>query len=134
MSGRLLKKWQLVRAACGDKRLTAAADLRVLVAILDRMNRRMEAWPGYGKIARDCGIDRSTARRAVDRLIECGYIEKVRGEARLTNFYRLGANPPIGESTYRGESEQGGVGESAQGGVGESAYQTRKENPDKRNR
>jgi len=99
--GRLLVKWKTVRAAAADGHLSAAADLRVLVAILDRMDDCFEAFPGYGTIAKDVGIDRRTATRSVNRLVEGGYIRKSRSDRRNSNTYRLigpEVNPPTGES------------------------------------
>jgi len=97
----LLAKWKTVRAAAADRHLSAAADLRVLVAILDRMDDCFEAFPGYGTIAKDVDIDRRTATRSVTRLVERGYIKKSRSDLRNSNTYRLigpEVNPPIGES------------------------------------
>lgn len=100
----LLIKWRLVLAAVRDQRLSGAA-LRALPAVLDRMNDQLECWPGYGRIAEDTGIDRRTATRAIDRLVELGYLEKQSRGNRVSNLYRIGklsAPPPIGSQTDRG--------------------------------
>jgi len=122
--GKLLAKWRAIRAAASDKRLSAAADLRVLVAILDRMNNRLEAWPGYGTIGRDVGVDRRTASRSVDRLIETGYLVKDRASKHSSNTYRLihlSVDSPTGSGTYGVGVDSPGVSvDSPSGGVGES--------------
>ena len=123
--GKLLRKWQAIRAAASDKRLSAAADLRVLVAIVDRMNDKLEAWPGYGTIGRDVGIDRRTASRSVDRLVETGYLVKTRASSRNSNTYRLirlSVDSPTGKITPGVSVDSPGVSvDSPTGGVGEFA-------------
>lgn len=39
-------------------------------------NDARQAWPSYNKIAKDCGISRDTAKRAVSELEEKGWVEK----------------------------------------------------------
>lgn len=75
--------------AKSDPKLTGA-DLRVLPAVLDRMNARMECWPGYGRIANDTGLTRRTAARSIERLISLGYLEKESRGTCVSNLYRLG--------------------------------------------
>jgi len=97
----LLIKWRISMAAIKDQRLTGA-DLRVLPAVLDRMNDQLECWPGYGRIAADTGVDRRTANRAIDRLVEFGYLDKETRGNRVSNLYRIGnlsARLTIGRDT-----------------------------------
>ena len=88
----LLQKWLLMMRAVADQRLTGA-DLRVLPAVLDRMNKSMEAWPGYGRIASDTGISRRTATRSIERLHTLGYLVKEPRGVRVSNLYRIGKLP-----------------------------------------
>lgn len=87
----LLIKWQLLRQAAEDDRLTAPADFRVLIAILDRMNSELVAWPGFGKVATDVGIARSTVIESIKRLVNFGYLIKDRDHDHNSNRYRLGS-------------------------------------------
>jgi len=86
---RLLRKWLIVMAAIRDQRLHGS-ELRVLTAVLDRMNSQWRCWPGYGRIASDTGLARRTATRAIDRLVNLGYLEKRPRGTCQSNIYLLG--------------------------------------------
>lgn len=84
----LLKKWRTLLHAAADQRL-CGADLRVLVAVLDRMNNQMECWPGYGRISADTRVSRRTATRSIERLVGLGYLTKTSRGTCKSNLYRL---------------------------------------------
>lgn len=60
-------------------------------------NSDRQAFPSYNRIAKDCGISRDTAKRAVSELEEKGWIEKshqVKDDGEhLSNIYSL-CDPP----------------------------------------
>lgn len=87
----LLAKWRLLRRAAEDERLTAPADFRVLVAVLDRMNDQLIAWPGFGRISTDVHIARSTVIESIKRLVKFEYLAKDRDHKHNSNRYRLGS-------------------------------------------
>jgi DNA-binding MarR family transcriptional regulator len=61
----------------------------VLWCLAHRMNEKSECcWPGYGTIAKDACIGRSTAIRTVARLIELGWVEKI-DSLKSSNSYRV---------------------------------------------
>ena len=104
----------------------------VLWAIADRINGDNGAWSiGYGLIAKDCGIDRRTAMRAVLRLETMGELTATRTKASGSENYRnlyqvtVGGSgtqtlPSVTESPPRGRETLGVVSESHQGSVTES--------------
>ena len=115
----LLVKWRMVMQAARDPSLSASC-LRVLPAVLDRMNMQFECWPGYGRIAQDAGVDRRTATRAVQRLVDLGYLDRQMRGKGISNKYRLGkvvAALPIPDSETSGSSDMGTVGSSDMGVV-----------------
>lgn len=115
----LLIKWRLLLHAAQDPRLSAAC-LRALPAVLDRMNDRFECWPGYGRIATDARIDRRTATRAIDRLVELGYLTRNRRGHGVSNMYRIGkvsAVVPIVGNDTSGDNDTSGIGSTAMGVV-----------------
>ena len=68
--------------------LPAGAKL-AFAAIMDRMGRNKECWPGVRRLAQDIGCDKSTAQRAVDKLEEAGLVEVERRDWPKTNRYRV---------------------------------------------
>lgn len=54
--------------------LTLAAKV-VYAVLLDRVGDNGECWPGQRRVARDCGIDLTTANRAIAELKRAGLIE-----------------------------------------------------------
>ncbi|MEG1165481.1 MAG: helix-turn-helix domain-containing protein [Oscillospiraceae bacterium] len=48
----------------------------VYMYLRDRANKEGTCWPGINRIASDLEISRSTVKRALDDLIQNGYIEK----------------------------------------------------------
>jgi DNA-binding MarR family transcriptional regulator len=72
-----------------DIRDLTATQKIVLWCLAHRMNDKSECcWPGYGTIAKDACIDRSTAIRIVARLIELGLVEKIDSQ-KASNSYRV---------------------------------------------
>lgn len=67
---------------------TSKADIRVLAAIAASMSST-RAVISYTEIARDAGIDRTTAVRSVRRLLACGYLDRESGDCESPNTYRL---------------------------------------------
>ena len=84
----LVARWRLLRAASVDSRLSRT-DVAALGAILDRCNDDGVAWPGFGTIVKDARIGRTSAVRAVNRLVEFGYLERKSGDRRKLNRYRM---------------------------------------------
>ncbi|MCL6479930.1 MAG: helix-turn-helix domain-containing protein [Peptococcaceae bacterium] len=68
-------------------------------------NQDRQAWPSYNRIAKDCGISRDTAKRAVAELEEKGWIRKTfqkkEGGEYLSNVYHL-CDPPE-KREFKGE-------------------------------
>ena len=58
-----------------DERLSNRAKL-VYIYFRDRMDSERKAWPGIKRIAADLSISRSTVKRAINDLIQVGYIRK----------------------------------------------------------
>ena len=87
--GKLLRKWQAIRAAASDKRLSAASDFRVFIVIADRMNAEMFCYPGIETIAADAGVSRRAAIYSINRLLETGYLRREKGGRKKSNLYRL---------------------------------------------
>ena len=60
-------------------------------------NQDRQAWPSYNRIAKECGISRDTAKRAVAELEEKGWLRKTlqkkEGGEYLSNVYLL-CDPP----------------------------------------
>ena len=48
----------------------------VYMYLRDRANEKGSSWPGINRIASDLNMSRSTVKRALDDLIQNGYIEK----------------------------------------------------------
>lgn len=63
----LLAHWNLLGAATRDARLYRG-DLAVLHSIARRVGGDGTAWPGFGRLATDTGLHRSTVERSIDRL------------------------------------------------------------------
>jgi hypothetical protein len=66
----------------------------VLVCLADYANADGTCFPGKGKIAKRCGIDKRTADRAIEDLLAIKEIEVVRhggraGEQKTSNLYRI---------------------------------------------
>ena len=48
----------------------------VYMYLRDRANEKRSCWPGINRIATDLNMSRSTVKRALEDLIQNGYIEK----------------------------------------------------------
>jgi hypothetical protein len=75
--------------------LTPAAKL-VYAEIRDRLGDNGEAWPGLRRIAKGCGLGRSTVDGCIDQIEAAGLlvVERPRGNpAGTTNRYRLPGSP-----------------------------------------
>jgi DNA-binding MarR family transcriptional regulator len=48
----------------------------VYVYLHDRMDAEKKAWPGINRIAADLSLSRSTVKRAIADLEQCGYLRK----------------------------------------------------------
>lgn len=86
----LLARWRSLGAAVSDPELSRG-DAAVLWHIADRIGADGKAWPGYGRIAKDAGLHRSTVARSIVRLVKGGYLIRVSGGPGLSNRYRLGS-------------------------------------------
>lgn len=84
----LLARWNLLGAATRDPRLSRG-DLAVLHSIAGRIGDDGTAWPGFGRLATDTGLHRSTVERCIDRLEESAYITRESGGIGKSNRYRL---------------------------------------------
>lgn len=84
----LLDLWNLVGAATRDARLSRG-DLAVLHSIASRLGEDGTAWPGFGRLASDTKLHRSTVERSIDRLEGCGYLLRESGGIGRSNRYWL---------------------------------------------
>lgn len=100
---RIVNAWRLVGAATRRPGFTHA-DVAVLWAILDRIGADGTAWPGYGRIAADTGLDRSTVSRSIRKLTAEGFILRESGGPGKSNRYRAGrgVDAPRGSAAPRG--------------------------------
>ena len=85
------RKEQWLRAIAADTRLHEWAPLAVAVALGSYLNSTSEeAWPGIERLAQDLNSDRRSCQRALDRLVEAGWLRRTRGGGRRkTNRYKL---------------------------------------------
>ena len=58
-----------------DDRLPNRAKL-VYVYLYDRMDSEKKTWPGINRIGSDLSLSRSTVKRAINDLVNAGYIRK----------------------------------------------------------
>lgn len=86
---RIVRAWRLVGAATRRPGFTHG-DVAVLWSILDRIGEDGTAWPGYGRIATDTGLDRSTVSRSIRKLVDEGFILRESGGPGKSNRYRAG--------------------------------------------
>ncbi len=102
------ERWSRLSArAVVDRNLTAT-DVRVLAAIGIYAGRDGIAWPSQETVAGNAGIDRSTACRAVKRLLAGGYLDRYRkptSRGRYRNVYRLLYPAYAPPRTKRGDPE-----------------------------
>jgi len=80
------------------------ADKLVFGMIADHMGQNSVAWPGLRLIAKNCGLDLSTAMRATKRLEVAGLlnVERVEGNpSGRTNRYRLSPASSKGERSQK---------------------------------
>jgi len=76
------RKEQWLRAIAADTRLLEWAPLAVAVALGSYLNNTSEeAWPGIERLAQDLNADRRSCQRALDRLVEAGWLRRTRGGA-----------------------------------------------------
>ncbi len=68
-----------IRAA-SDKRLRATA-WRVLVSVCSYANRAGLCWPGYENLAATHGVTRQAVGRQIKKLIQYGYLQKVKNHS-----------------------------------------------------
>jgi hypothetical protein len=87
----LLARYLLVFDAARDARL-ARTDVAVLMAILDHMNSKTGlAFPSLDTIAAEAKVNRRTASRSIDRLVDTAHLTRIRGTGRRSNGYRMPA-------------------------------------------
>jgi Helix-turn-helix domain len=67
----------------------AIADASVLSALIERYNdAKGSAWPSLSALAEDCGRDRRTVQRSLQRLVRAGFVAIVqRGSRTASNHY-----------------------------------------------
>jgi DNA-binding MarR family transcriptional regulator len=58
-----------------DDRLLGRAKL-VYVYLYDRMDDEKKTWPGINRIGSDLSLSRSTVKRAINDLVNAGYVRK----------------------------------------------------------
>jgi len=58
-----------------DDRLPNRAKL-VYVYLYDRMDGEKKTWPGINRIGSDLSLSRSTVKRAINDLVNAGYVRK----------------------------------------------------------
>ena len=80
--------FRLPQALAGRKDLNCTAKV-VYSCILTTMREKDIAWPGLRRIARECGIDKHTAFRAVERLDAAGLLVITPGNSHQSNRYVL---------------------------------------------
>ena len=91
---RRLREGRLDNYFIGDRRIFARCDLtvveRAVYLCLSSHARREDstAWPSYSTIARECGISRLTAIRAVVALEHKGLVKK-ETTGKLSNVYTV---------------------------------------------
>ena len=65
----------------------------VYMYLKDRSNRAGSCWPGIKTIARDMNLSRSTVKRALNELVQRGYLTKSAryrsNGSHTSNLYRL---------------------------------------------
>lgn len=73
-------------------------DRLVLLAIADHIRKpHASAWPSFTRLSEMCGISRRSVIRSVERLVESGDLERVKGGGQhgrggMSNSYRLPRN------------------------------------------
>jgi hypothetical protein len=80
-----------------DARLTPS-DIRVLGVLGSHLNKLNEAWPSQGRIAEIARVDRKTANRALQKLVEFGYVKaspRHKGPMKSTLLYQVILDPEI---------------------------------------
>jgi Helix-turn-helix domain len=101
------RKFQALERIAADDRLRRWLPLAVAVKIICRYlnSKKEKAWPGIERLAKDLGTDRRNVRRAIDALVETGWLaRKVGGGRKNTNVYRLkgGVSAPVSTSNKQG--------------------------------
>lgn len=87
--GGVVRYWRLVGVAARRSDLSRG-DIAVLWAILDRIGADGTAWPGYGRIAADTGLCRSTVTRCIRKLVAGGLLHRDSGRLGKPNRYTPG--------------------------------------------
>ena len=105
--GILLQKWLLVRRAAADGTL-GQAGLAVLIVLLDRFRAGdSDCWPSIDTIASDAGVARSTAIRAIGRLVQGAYLEITRGGGRGHSTHYRPRLETVASAPLIGGAEEG---------------------------
>lgn len=98
-----MKPTDLLRLLDGDlRRLSSAAEVKVLLALVARTNRAGFAWPSVERLAADCGLTARSVQRALQQLAWRGLIERVGprpvkvppGVIRFVNMWRVHLSAP----------------------------------------
>lgn len=87
----------------------------VLIYLFRCGNNNSEAYPGYGNIASNCGISRTTALRAVKELVLRKMID-IKHRPKLnrkpqSNYYQLGELPSIPQTLVSDRHQSDGIRE-----------------------
>lgn len=103
------KNWFWDSNSVFDSDLSANAKL-VRLYLARRADEERKAWPSYNRIAKDCGVSRDTAKRAIAELLEKGWIQKIVREKdsgeHISNVYIL-CDPPAAGSAQNDEDGGG---------------------------
>lgn len=91
MSDWVKRKEEWLLAIAADKRLHEWTPLAIAVVLASYLNNRSEeAWPGIERLSADLQTDRRSCQRALDRLVEAGFLRRRRGGGRKnTNRYSI---------------------------------------------
>lgn len=100
-----------LRQLVTDRSLSAGA-LRVGIELAQYLNHETRmAWPGYGKLKKNLGVDRSTVIRGVNALEERGHIHVTRrrtGRLNKSNRYEFVIKPLSEDDNETGLANDGG--------------------------
>lgn len=91
MSDFTRRKLEWLDAVSSDPRLhNLSVALAVKLAVRYLNSETEEAWPGIDRLAHELNADRRSVQRALDRLVDGGWLRRKRGGGRAnTNTYQI---------------------------------------------